>query len=226
MAEASALNIANSLLRPFCVMFGRMNVHIARPAFPTTQAAEGLPRRNWSVAEILPMMDAGIIKQHDRFKLIGGEFVPMSPKGVPRESVKKELNRYWAKALPPDIDMHSETTLYISETDFREPDFICWPRCITVKEIKPATIMLLVEASDSSLSYDLGRKAAIDAQNGIRGYWVANAPALSVRVHSLADGQTEADSFPHAEDFALTEPLTPALFAVRLSDLGLRPLME
>jgi Uma2 family endonuclease len=206
-----------------------MNVHVTRPAFPTTQAAEGLPRRKWSVAEILRMMDAGIIKQHDRFELIGGEIVPMSPKGVPHETVKMELNRFWTKILPADVSILTETTLYINDHEFLEPDFIFWPRAIGVKDIKPKEIMLLVEASDSSLSYDLGRKSKIYAQIGIREYWVVNAPTLSIRVHRLPDGQTEADSYPPAQDFAYTELLTPTLLpmlAVRLADLGVLPLTE
>jgi Uma2 family endonuclease len=98
-----------------------------------------------------------------------------------------------------------------------------------MKDIKPRDIMLLVEASDSSLSYDLGRKAKIYAQIGIREYWVVNAPTLSIRVHRLANGQTEAASYPPAQDFAYTELLTPSMLpvlAVRLADLGLLPLSE
>jgi Uma2 family endonuclease len=206
-----------------------MNVHVTRPALPLTQAAEGLPRRKWSVAEILRMMEAGIIKQHDRFELIGGQIVPMSPKGVPHETVKMELNRFWTKILPTDFNILTETTLYINDHEFVEPDFIFWPRAVRVKDIRPQDIMLLVEASDSSLSYDLGRKAKIYAQIGIREYWVVNAPTLSVRVHRLTDGNTAADSYPPAQDLAYTELLKPSLLpmlAVRLADLGLLPLSD
>jgi Uma2 family endonuclease len=206
-----------------------MNIHVTRPAFPTTQAADGLPRRKWTVSEILAMMKAGIIKQHDRFELIGGEIVPMSPKGVPHETVKKELNRFWTKALPSDIDILTETTLYINEHEFLEPDFIFWPRSIAVKDIKPKDIMLLVEASDSSLNYDLGRKAEIYASIGIREYWVVNATKLTVRVHRLPDGKGRADKYPRAKNYAYTQLLTPTLLpglAVRLADVGLLPLTE
>jgi Uma2 family endonuclease len=206
-----------------------MNVHVTRPVLPLTQAAEGLPRRKWSVAEILAMMHAGIIKQHDRFELIGGEIVPMSPKGVPHETVKMELNRFWTKILPSDVSILTETTLYINEHEFLEPDFIFWPRDIAVKDIKPKDIMLLVEASDSSLSYDLGRKAKIYASIGIREYWVVNATKLSVRVHRLPDGQATASSYPRGKNFACSQLLRPSLLpilAVRLADLGLLPLAE
>ena len=175
------------------------------------------------------MMHAGIIKQQDRFELIGGEIVPMSPKGVPHETVKMELNRFWTKKLPPEISILTETTLYINEHEFLEPDFIFWPRSIAVKDIKPKDIMLLVEASDSSLNYDLGRKAEIYASIGIREYWVVNATKLTVRVHRLAAGETTAGNYPRGKNFAYTQLLTPSLLpilAVRLADLGLLPLME
>src|SRR4029453_3854054 len=56
-----------------------------RPApFPAaTQAAEGLPRRRWSVAEIEAMVAKGIILEDEGFEMTGGGVVPMSPKGKP-----------------------------------------------------------------------------------------------------------------------------------------------
>jgi hypothetical protein len=41
----------------------------------------GLLRRRWSAAEIEAMVAKGIIAEDERFELIGGEVVPMSPKG-------------------------------------------------------------------------------------------------------------------------------------------------
>ena len=60
-----------------------------------TQAAEGLPRRRWSVAEIEEMVAKGIIVEDERFELIGGEVVPMSPKGNRHEVVKAALQQHW-----------------------------------------------------------------------------------------------------------------------------------
>ena len=47
----------------------------------TTTAAEGLPRRRFTVAEIEAMTAAGILDEDERIELIGGEIVPMLPKG-------------------------------------------------------------------------------------------------------------------------------------------------
>jgi hypothetical protein len=51
-----------------------------RPAAElTTSAAEGLPRRRFTVAEVEAMVAAGVVEEDERVELIGGELVPMSP---------------------------------------------------------------------------------------------------------------------------------------------------
>ena len=47
-----------------------------------TSAAEGLPRRRFTVAEVEAMVAAGVMEEDERVELIGGELVPMSPKGT------------------------------------------------------------------------------------------------------------------------------------------------
>ncbi|MEP9388353.1 hypothetical protein [Mesorhizobium sp. KR9-304] len=80
-----------------------MNEHIPNmhPDLPGTfQVAEGMPRRAWTVAEIEAMVEAGIIGEDERFELIGGDVVPLSPKGARHEMVKIELNRHPQAARP------------------------------------------------------------------------------------------------------------------------------
>ena len=56
-------------------------------------AAEGLPRRRFTVAEVEAMVAAGVMEEDERVELIGGELVPMSPKGNHHEVVKTALLR-------------------------------------------------------------------------------------------------------------------------------------
>ena len=136
-----------------------MNLHVRTPAPPThpgtTRAAEGMGRRAWTMTDVERMIAAGILRDDERFELIGGEIVPMSPKGAWHENVKRVLNRQLAKALPPELDLLPETTLRIGPHDFREPDFVFWPSSVTVKDLAPEHVLLTVEVSDSSLDYDL-----------------------------------------------------------------------
>lgn len=62
-----------------------MNQHLS-PSPDTTQPAEGLPRRRWTLAEIEALTEQGVFggtdRPRERFELIGGEIVPTSPKAA------------------------------------------------------------------------------------------------------------------------------------------------
>ncbi len=131
----------------------------------TTQAAEGLPRRRWTVAQIEEMVAKGIILEDERFELIGGEIVPMSPKGIRHELVKRELQKHWFPlVVGSQIELITETTLHIDEDEFREPDFLFWPASIPLDQVTPAAALLIVEVADTSLRYDLQIKAPVYAR--------------------------------------------------------------
>jgi Uma2 family endonuclease len=192
---------------------------------PTTRAAEGLPRRPWTIADIERMVEAGIIGEKERFELIGGEIVPMSPKGNWHENVKRALNRHWTKALPPELEVLTETTLRIDPKNFREPDFVFWPSSVPVSDLAPRHVQLTVEVADSSLDYDLGRKAAYYASLGLADYWVIDAKRLVTRIHRDPGPEGYASTQDHPHTTLMTPLLLPVL-AVRLADLGLLPMMD
>jgi Uma2 family endonuclease len=192
-----------------------------RPLSGTTQAAEGLPRRRWSVAEIEAMVARGIILEDERFELIGGEVVPMSPKGARHEVVKKALQQFWIpRIVGTEFDVITETTLYVCDDEFFEPDFLFWPRSIALKDVTAASALLIVEVADTSLDYDLGTKALAYARHGLGELWVVNARSLETRVHlrPTASGYEEVSDQP--ADARLAPRAMPDL-AVTLGELTL-----
>jgi hypothetical protein len=58
-----------------------MNIRASLPE-RATLAAEGLPRRAFTVAEVERMVEVGLLPEDERVELIGGELVPMSPKVI------------------------------------------------------------------------------------------------------------------------------------------------
>ncbi|MGH6815784.1 MAG: Uma2 family endonuclease [Hyphomicrobiaceae bacterium] len=185
-----------------------------------TQAAEGLPRRRWTVTEIEKMLEAGIIQEDERFELIGGEVVPMSPKGIRHEVIKKALQKFWFRSLPDDVDLITETTLSVSEDEFVEPDFLFWPIGVALKDVTLESALLIVEVADTSLRYDLGRKAAHYARLGLRELWVIHANTLS----STICRNPGAAGFAYRREMGPNDRLEPMLMphlAVRLADLSL-----
>ena len=206
------------------MVHNRMNEHLRQNRFPgTTQAAEGLPRRRWTVAEIEAMVAHGIILEDERFELVGGEAVPMSPKGIRHELVKKALQQHWIPLIAGSpVDLITETTLYIGVDEFREPDFPFWPRSIPLDDVTAGSALLIVEVADTSLRYDLQTKAPAYARLGLREYWVVDAMSLVTSIHR----NPGADGYPPprtAGPGELLEPLLVPQLAVRLTDLGLVP---
>jgi hypothetical protein len=75
-----------------------------------TRAAEGLPRRAFTVEEIRRMVDIGVIGEDAPFELVEGELVMMASKGIAHERVKAALVVAIARALPSDLQFGVETT--------------------------------------------------------------------------------------------------------------------
>ncbi len=193
----------------------------ASAAARVTTAAEGLPRRRFTVAEVEAMVAAGVMEEDERVELIGGELVPMSPKGNHHEVVKRALVDRWIRARPEDCHLIQETTFRLSEDTYLEPDVVVYPRSVGLKGLTGANVLLVVEIADSSLRYDMGRKAALYASFGIRELWVIDAVRLTARVYR----QPAADGYREPRDYASADRLAPLFapeaFALRLDELEL-----
>jgi Uma2 family endonuclease len=186
-----------------------------------TTAAEGLPRRRFTVADVEAMVAAGVMDEDERVELIGGELVPMSPKGAHHEVLKAALLRRWYRASPDAFDLAPETTFRLSEDTYLEPDVVVFPRPPGLRALTAANALLVVEIADSSLRYDMGRKAALYAGFGVRELWVIDAVRLATRVFRGPG----AAGYAEARDVEASETLTPlhapAAFALRLDELDL-----
>ena len=186
-----------------------------------TSAAEGLPRRRFTVAEVEAMVAAGVMEEDERVELIGGELVPMSPKGNHHEVLKAALLRRWYRAAPHEFGLVPETTFRLSEDTYLEPDVVIYPRASGIRGLTGANVLLVVEIADSSLRYDTGRKAALYASFGIRELWVIDAVRLTTRVFR----EPAAEGYRNAEDFGPADRLVPLIapeaFALRLDELDL-----
>jgi Uma2 family endonuclease len=190
-------------------------------AVRVTSAAEGLPRRRFTVAEVEAMVAAGVMEEDERVELIGGELVPMSPKGNQHEVVKSALLARWYRTSPDDVLLTPETTFRLSEDTYLEPDIVIYPRASGLRGLTGANVLLVVEIADSSLHYDTGRKAALYASFGIRELWVIDAVRLTTRVfrEPTADGYRDTQDFGPAE--RLVPLIAPGAFALRLDELEL-----
>ena len=186
-----------------------------------TRAAEGLPRRRFTVAEVEAMVVAGVMEEDERVELIGGELVPMSPKGNRHEVVKTELLQRWYRATPETCALTPETTFRLSEDTYLEPDIVIYDRAAGLNGLTGDNVLLVVEIADSSLRYDIGRKAALYASFGVRELWVIDAVKVTARVFRGPSAESYREVRDLAADATLTPLVAPGSFALRLADLDI-----
>ena len=112
----------------------------------STQAAEGLPRRRFTVADVEAMIAAGVMDEDERVELVGGELVPMAAKGNRHEIVKVALLDRWVRARPDGVRVAPETTFRLSEDTYLEPDVVIYDRARGLKSLLRATIRPILPA--------------------------------------------------------------------------------
>ena len=197
-----------------------MNTHVPSLPSRTSRAAYGLPRWRWTIVELLRMVELGVIDADARIELIVGEIVPMSPKGRQHEVLADELARHWSPKITPDIWISVERQFNLDESTYTDPDVLVRPAGIKSYDVRGDTVLLVVEAADSSLEKDLGTKARLYASFGVRECWVINALTKMTHVHR---GPTP-NGYADIRELAPTDLLTPLLvpqLAVHLAALDL-----
>jgi Uma2 family endonuclease len=178
---------------------------------PTTRAADGLSRWRWTVAEIEKMAEDGYFHDDERFELVGGEIVPMSPKGIRHEAIRGMLAYHFTRQAPDGIFIVSESQFNLADDTYLEPDILVRPIAIPMAKVRGGDALLVVEVADTSLRYDLNTKTPIYAAYGVPEYWVINAGTLTTMVHGRPTGKVWGFVDEVAPGDTLTVSLAPAL---------------
>lgn len=198
---------------------------LARPPHwhETTQAADGLPRLKWTLAEFERLSElgffGGIDRERERLELVDGELLPMQAKGGRHEWVRARLQRHLTLTLGADFDVFGEPGWRPGQDLYLEPEMIVCRTGFHPATVPPGEVLLVVEVADSSLRYDKGIKARIYARLGVREYWVVDATSLETTVHL----KPSAEGFGHVSTLPASATLTPTLLpalAVSLGGLG------
>ena len=196
-----------------------------RMSVTVTTAAEGFPRRAFTVEDISRMIEAGVIGEDEKFELIEGEIVMMASKGIAHERIKSALTVAVARALPVHLTMGVEVTLRLTDTVMLEPDIAVFPKELFNKSLTgfarldPGEAHLVIEVAATSLAYDKGLKARLYARHRVREFWVVDANERTTWVHTGPTGDGWSSVVQYGSNDALT---TSALlgFSIRFGAIG------
>jgi len=185
---------------------------------PTAQFPDFLTIRRFSTADYFQMIESNMLGPGDHTELIEGMVVEMSPAGIPHNHFLIRLVELFAP-LADRYQLSIQGTMPFAEGHVYDPDFLLLKRTADAYKTRypePADVLLLIEASQSSLTKDLQVKLPTYAKAGIKDYWIADLEREVILVHREPDGKRyrEATSY-HGDDVLSPLATTDFSFAVR-----------
>jgi Uma2 family endonuclease len=190
-----------------------------------TRAAEGFPRRAFTVDDISRMMEAGVLAEDENFELIEGDLVVIAAKHVAHDGIKNALSMALTRSAPDGVFVAIACTLQLARDILVEPDIAVVSQTLYAADPKsfacprPEDVRLVIEIAASSLAFDRGVKARLYARHGIREFWVIDADKRVTFVHTGPSGETWSSIVERGPQDALTTPAVPG-FSIRLADIG------
>jgi Uma2 family endonuclease len=145
--------------------------------------------RRFTVKDYYRMARAGILGPDDRVELIEGEIVEMPPISDRHAVSVNLLNRIFVQGTGPEITIQVQGPIRLSAYSEPVPDLAVLkgpPDTYLGGHPGPEAVLLLVEVSLSTLSYDRRRKLPLYARSGVPEVWIVN----------LRDGRVEQNSQP------------------------------
>jgi Uma2 family endonuclease len=130
----------------------------------------------WTIEQYHQMIAAGILDDC-AVELLRGEIVQMSPEGIPHASQRISAQDYLGQVLGSRAQVRPAAPITLSDGSEPEPDLAIVAYrddYYRAHHPYPENIFWVIEYSNSSLEKDLGTKAEIYAEAGIREYWVVN----------------------------------------------------
>ncbi len=152
--------------------------------------AQEVTRRRFTVHEYHRMAEAGILHEDDRVELIEGEVSEMSPIGARHASVVRNLNRLLGRQVSGEFLVDVQNPVRLDEGNEPEPDLAV----IRMRDYRgslpgPEDVLLLIEVSDTTLSYDRNVKLPLYARSGIPEVWVVDLTDEIVERHTGPSGE-------------------------------------
>jgi Uma2 family endonuclease len=161
-----------------------------RRAFVETKAQE-IVRRRFTVHDYHRMGEAGILYEDDRVELIEGEIVEMAAIGTGHFTCVNGLTRLLVRGVGDAAIVSVQHPLRLDEHTEPQPDLtVLRVRDYRESLPKPEDVLLLIEVSDTTLSYDRGVKLPLYARAGIREVWIVDLVGEVIERHidASADG--------------------------------------
>lgn len=179
----------------------------------------------WTKQEYHYLAELGLFEGR-RTEFLEGEIIEMPTMNSPHATALELTYDVLREVFTKDFAIRNQSPLDFGETFEPVPDILVIKG--TARDFKkshPQTADLVVEISDTTLSYDRNRKASLYAKFGIQDYWILNLRKQTLEVYRqpIEDDNTFY-GFGYAEKLTFTEkntvsPLAAPEAQIRIADL-------
>ena len=158
-----------------------MTTQTKAPAAPEIQDAPAYTpqTRKFTVAEYYRMAEVGILQPDEKVQLIEGEIILMPPIGPEHAADVDEFLALFAQYAPGRYRLRIQNPVRLDNGSEPEPDVALLrlrPDGYRGAHPAPADVLLVIEVSDSTLTYDRNVKAHLYGRHNIPETWVRNLP--------------------------------------------------
>jgi len=204
-----------------------MTATIARGAAPPfASSAEEVSPYRWTRREYAQLIEHGILGEDDHVQLIEGEIITIAPQKRPHALAIVQGQDVLTTAFGDGFYVQVQLPLALGPASEPEPDLaVVAGRPRDHIKDHPTTAVLVVEISDTTLTFDRGRKGSLYARSGIREYWILNLNRRQLEVYrdpapmpETSYGAGFETRFVVAEDGEVA-PLAAPDSVVKVSDL-------
>ena len=134
---------------------------------------------------------AGILSEYEPIELLNGEIIETAPIGSAHNDSTDCIGHLMFRALRGQARIRVRGSVRINQLSEPQPDFAILRQRpdYHLSPATPADILLIIEVSYSSLSYDRGEKLAAYAAAGIPEVWIVNLREYGVNIHTDPVGE-------------------------------------
>jgi Uma2 family endonuclease len=157
------------------------------------------------------MVATGVLTKRDRIELIEGEMLDMAPIGPKHATIADRLTRLFILAVQNAAIVSSGRPVNLGDFSEPQPDvMLLKPRADGYSNAHPdaADVLLVIEVSDSTLTFDQSTKLSLYARYGVSEYWVIDVEGKRV----LTYREPTAKGYVRKRELAVTEAASPQAF--------------
>lgn len=161
-----------------------------------------------------------------RVELIEGRIIQMPPMGWPHQKATSKAHKACLRLFglgDLGFNVFEPSPINASKNSMPEPDVWVAPGNLNEMQNRPQTCVLVIEVSDTTLSFDRNVKMRVYAQAQIQDYWIVNLVDQVAEVfrnpHQDTDGMWTYDSPIIIRPGESIEPLAKPGSVIPVNDL-------